>query len=601
MAEVSKTVLKSYFNQGDKPTESQFGDLIDTFITEASATATGSGVLTVTSSANPTNGANLFSNTVSAEQMGFYAGSKLQAVVKNNAISGDTNVVNYLVLGGGDDLTGHIPSENHGHVLIAASGTNSSITMRLQSTGPEGQIHFYQNGVIQANIGITGNGSENWSSAYINLNKAHDGINSSISIQTSSADTQGLDFYTTGSGNFTFYSRNRAIKLLDIVHVASAENYLKIAPSLSAANPRISVSGAGTNIGVDYVSQALGIHTFTNSSAKNWAQIAGPANAASYIALTAAASAANVAISQQGTDSNAGMNIYNASTSGSIDFYTSNLNARHLKIFHTVPNCVNFVSLTGAPLGSGPIVTVSGTSDADIKLTLSPKGSANVQLGIDAGQGLVVGVSALSTTATNGMVWIPSCAGSAAGTATAPFTNAAGLVYDSTNNFLWARCGGTWRASPAFSTGGIGSSTFTDITVTTRISAGTATADFNTVSTNGITLSTNAQITMGTNSIISNAVATVNCAGTTQGTAAALAKTPITLVGTASDGSATGVILLSNLAGVVQYIVNTTISANLWPCVGGQINALASNAAFGMAPNTLYTIVHTRASGYSVK
>lgn len=33
MAVQTKTVLKSYFNTGDKPTESQFADLIDSFFT----------------------------------------------------------------------------------------------------------------------------------------------------------------------------------------------------------------------------------------------------------------------------------------------------------------------------------------------------------------------------------------------------------------------------------------------------------------------------------------------------------------------------------------------------------------------------------------
>lgn len=92
----------------------------------------------------------------------------------------------------------------------------------------------------------------------------------------------------------------------------------------------------------------------------------------------------------------------------------------------------------------------------------------------------------------------------------------------------------------------------------------------------------------------------VSAAGTAQATGAALVYTVNFGAGVA-DGATTGFLLSSNQAGRVQYITNGGASANLWPCVGGQINALSSNAAFGMAANTLYTIVHTKASGYAVK
>lgn len=68
-----------------------------------------------------------------------------------------------------------------------------------------------------------------------------------------------------------------------------------------------------------------------------------------------------------------------------------------------------------------------------------------------------------------------------------------------------------------------------------------------------------------------------------------------------SDGQTTGFLLLANQTGRVQYLINGVASANLWPCVGGQINTLSSNAAFPMAASTPYIIIHTRASGYAVK
>lgn len=92
----------------------------------------------------------------------------------------------------------------------------------------------------------------------------------------------------------------------------------------------------------------------------------------------------------------------------------------------------------------------------------------------------------------------------------------------------------------------------------------------------------------------------VSALGSTQATAAPLSFTINDGAGVV-DGSTTGFIIPANQRGRTQYILNGGASANLWPCVGGQINALASNAAFGMTASTLYTIVHTKASGYAVK
>lgn len=90
-------------------------------------------------------------------------------------------------------------------------------------------------------------------------------------------------------------------------------------------------------------------------------------------------------------------------------------------------------------------------------------------------------------------------------------------------------------------------------------------------------------------------------AGTAQATATIISAGNATLTG-ASDGQTTGYKLMANKTGLVQFIYNqNAVSANLWPCTGGQINVLASNAAFGMAASTMYTVYHTKASGYAVK
>jgi hypothetical protein len=57
----------------------------------------------------------------------------------------------------------------------------------------------------------------------------------------------------------------------------------------------------------------------------------------------------------------------------------------------------------------------------------------------------IIGTAAIATTATAGFLWIPSCAGAPTGAPTAPYTNAAALVADTTNSRLYVRIGSTWK------------------------------------------------------------------------------------------------------------------------------------------------------------
>jgi hypothetical protein len=92
------------------------------------------------------------------------------------------------------------------------------------------------------------------------------------------------------------------------------------------------------------------------------------------------------------------------------------------------------------------IITRTGGTFAAGAFVIRDNTGANNRLGIDANGNFVIGpLAALATTATNGFLHIPSCAGTPTGVPTA-FTGKIPLVYDSTNNILYARSGGAWRA-----------------------------------------------------------------------------------------------------------------------------------------------------------
>lgn len=155
----------------------------------------------------------------------------------------------------------------------------------------------------------------------------------------------------------------------------------------------------------------------------------------------------------------------------------------------------------------------------------------------------------------------------------------------------------------------------TNINVTGTMSA--ASFIVNSISANILNVGTSANISQAfiTNASATNlnvvsanitsqrsSVVTIAASGTTLGTANLLTTARKTLLNSVTDTTATGVGLLANQTGLEQILINdTATSANLWPCTGGQINALASGAAFALAGHTQYFIVHIKASGYTVK
>lgn len=71
-------------------------------------------------------------------------------------------------------------------------------------------------------------------------------------------------------------------------------------------------------------------------------------------------------------------------------------------------------------------------------------GSATTAISIDSAQNVSINTAAIATTATDGFLYIPSCAGAPTGTPTAK-TGLTPMVYDSTNNHFYIYNGG-WKS-----------------------------------------------------------------------------------------------------------------------------------------------------------
>ena len=93
--------------------------------------------------------------------------------------------------------------------------------------------------------------------------------------------------------------------------------------------------------------------------------------------------------------------------------------------------------------------TTAGSGANAILLPLSLQVGSATALRIETNLNVGIGTAALATGATAGFLWVTSSAGAPTGAASAPYSGACALHYDSTNNQIYIRSGGTWRKTAA--------------------------------------------------------------------------------------------------------------------------------------------------------
>lgn len=109
---------------------------------------------------------------------------------------------------------------------------------------------------------------------------------------------------------------------------------------------------------------------------------------------------------------------------------------------------VNGIASFGAGAAATPSIAAFGDLNTGFWFpaadTIAASTAGSERLRVDANGNVVINTAAIATTATNGFLYVPSCAGTPTGTPTT-FTGRVPIVVDTTNNKLYFYSGGQWR------------------------------------------------------------------------------------------------------------------------------------------------------------
>jgi hypothetical protein len=138
-------------------------------------------------------------------------------------------------------------------------------------------------------------------------------------------------------------------------------------------------AGSNTTVQKQYITKGAVNHNFATNTVSTNVQfvVSHTASAVNYVQVTGGATGnpGSVTISAQGSDANVNM-IFGRKGSGQFQFQGP---------VWAATNSVNYITLTGAASGSAPTISVASGTDADIDLTLTPKGAGAVRFGTYTG------------------------------------------------------------------------------------------------------------------------------------------------------------------------------------------------------------------------
>ena len=295
------------------------------------------------------------------EAIGFYTNLANQ---QQFAVSHTASAVNYVQVTGGS--TGNSP-------IISAQGSDTNLGLQIQTKGtgslllqPAGvntlRLDSASGRVNQFQMYTSGTGAGSASGNIVML-----GGDTNIDMNLT---TKGAGVVNLNTGNGTQF------RVADTFAGGTATNYFQV-QGRASFQPVMSVVGASTDIAMQFSTKGAGnFSVWTNGGAQQQFQVSHTASAVNYVQVTGAATGSFPIISAQGSDTNAGLNLY-AKGSARINFFNNNGANRHVSIGGNGSAAVNYLDLNGNIASNAPSIAVAGT-DTNIDLALTPKGTGKV-------------------------------------------------------------------------------------------------------------------------------------------------------------------------------------------------------------------------------
>jgi hypothetical protein len=203
-----------------------------------------------------------------------------------------------------------------------------------------------------------------------------------------------LTIATKGTGAILFKPGNQ--NCLQISSTSAGVNYLNVSPASTGTDPYIEPIGSDANIGLRLRAKGSG-SIWLSPKSQNTFKVSSVLNGQNYVSVTNAVIAGQPFIMSEGVDTNIAMQLASKGT-GSIVFNTNANATKQAEVSHTA-SAVNYVNLTGAATGTGPVISSLGT-DTNIDLNLTPKGTGVVK--INAAGGIKFSDNTVMTTAPTG-------------------------------------------------------------------------------------------------------------------------------------------------------------------------------------------------------
>jgi hypothetical protein len=268
---------------------------------------------------------------------------------------------------------------------IAGSGTVTSIDVSGGTTGlttsggpVTGAGTITLAGTLAVANGGTGATTDSAARTALGLGTMAVQAASSVVITGGAIDGTSIGATTVAAGSFTTLNSSGNTRLgglsgnqsLQVNSVASAVNYAQIVGAVTGQYAALTTQGADANVGL--LVNTKGTYPVTINSAL---EINPTASSVNFISFYGAVTGGAPVFVAKGSDANVAMGFATKGTQG-FAFYTNNFGAQQAAITHTA-SAVNYLNFTGAATGGAPTLSAQG-SDADINLTLTPKGTGVV-------------------------------------------------------------------------------------------------------------------------------------------------------------------------------------------------------------------------------